>query len=295
MIKTVAILAITGAQQAAIATSFAEAGWRVRGTSRNHTQTAHGPALIANLDTGEGLAAALEGSDVAILTLPQDHRAGAMARIAETVAKAAAGAGVGRIVLNTAGTIDEHSTGALFTDMGAARDAVHASGVPFAIVQPTVFMDNLLAPWSLPAIVQHGVLAYPAPEHARISWLSHRSLADFVYAVASQNDAGGQDLRIGGPDSLTGRELCEQLGARLRRPIVYQQIPLESFAEGLDQAFGPPAGQRIASLYARLETDPDAMSVDLSSSSFLGVTPESFAAFAERQSWESTPRGEAGS
>lgn len=285
MNQTVAILAITGTQQAAVATRFAEAGWRVRGTSRKAAQTAHGPTLVADLDTGEGLAAALEGADVAVLTLPQDHRAGAMPRIAENVAKAATGAGVGRLVLNTAGTIDELASGPLFADMRAARDVVRTGGTSFAVLQPTVFMDNLLAPWSLPAIVAQGVLAYPAPETARISWISHRTLADFVFAAATNPEVTGHDLRVGGPEALAGRDLCERLEARLGRTIAYRRIPLDGFAAGLDQAFGPPAGQRIASLYARLDTEPDAMAVEPASFGLLGVTPEFFAAFAARHSW----------
>jgi uncharacterized protein YbjT (DUF2867 family) len=293
MRQTVTILAVTGAQQSAIAARFADAGWQVRGTSRKAPSTAHGEGVIADPDTGEGLDAALAGADVAVLTLPQDHRAGAMPRIAGNVAEAAASAGVGRLVLNMAGTIDEKGDGLLFTDMRAAGDAVRAGGAPFVVLQPTVFMDNLLAPWSLPGIAEHGVLAYPAPEAARISWLSHRSLADVVFAAATHPDAAGRDFRIGGAEALAGEALCAQLARHLGRPIRYQRIPLDGFAAGLDQAFGPPAGQRIASLYARLETEPDALAVDPAAWSFFGVTPETFAAFAARSNWALPAKGAA--
>ncbi len=286
MAQTVAILAITGAQQTAIAARFAEAGWNVRGTSRKAFQPGHVSAIAADLDTGNGLEAALEGADVAVLTLPQDHRDGAMPRIAANVAKAAARANVGRLILNSAGMIDNRGQGTLFNDMRAARDSVRTGGAPFVVVQPTVFMDNLLAPWSLPGIVGQGVFAYPAPEAARIAWLSHRSLADFVFAAAVHPEAVERDLQIGGPDALTGNEICEQLGNRLGRTIRYERIPLDGFAAGLDQAFGSPAGQRIASLYARLDVEPDAMAVDGSAAAMLGVEPESFAAFALRQKWQ---------
>jgi len=167
MPDTVAILAVTGAQQSAIAARFVQSGWTVRGTSRKATSTAFGTTLAADLDTGGGLDAAFAGVAVAVLTLPQDHREGAMPRIASNVAKAARRAGIDRLVLNTAGTIDERGDGSLFADMRAARDAVREGGASFVVLQPTVFMDNLLAPWSLPGIVQHGVLAYPAPVHVR--------------------------------------------------------------------------------------------------------------------------------
>jgi NAD(P)H dehydrogenase (quinone) len=289
MTQTVTVFTIAGSQQSAVAARFAEAGWSIRGTSRKSFETAHGPTIVADIETREGLAASLRGADAAVFTLPQDHRSGVMPRLAANIAHAAAETGVGRLILNTAGVIDAQSAGSLFTDMRAARDAVRASGVPFVILQPTVFMDNLLAPWSLPGILEQGVLAYPAPENARISWISHRSLADYVYSAATLPEVAGRDLVIGGPEALSGHELCAQLGERLGRTIRYQRIPLDGFAAGLDQAFGPPAGQRIASLYARLDREPDAMTVDPRTSSTLHVLPEGFAAFAARQNWEMPP------
>lgn len=289
MSKTVTIIAITSAQQSAIAASFAEAGWAVGGTSRSASTTPHGPTVIADPDTGDGLVAAFVGSDVVVLSLPQDHRPGAMPRIAENVAKAAEMAGVQRLVLNTAGTIAEDSTEPLFIDMRAARDAICSRTVPWVILQPTVYMDNLLAPWSLPSIVERGVLAYPAPEAASISWISHRSLAAYACAAATHPDAVGRDLRIGGPDAVTGSELSALLSQQVGRPVTYQRIPLDGFAAGLDQQFGPPAGQRIASLYARLDAEAAAMAVDPTLTAFLGVEPESFSAFAARQDWSSRP------
>lgn len=293
MSSTVTIIAITGAQQRAIAEPFAEAGWTVRGTSRSASATPYGPILIADPDTDDGLAAAFDGSEVVVLTLPQDHRSGAMPRIAGNVAKAAEAAGVQRVVLNMAGTIAEDGAEPLAVDMRAARDALLAGTVPWVVLQPTVFMDNLLAPWSLPAIAERGVLAYPAPEAAPVSWISHRSLAAYVFTAATHPDAVGRDLRIGGPEALSRTELCTRLGERLGRPVTYQRIPLDGFAAGLDQQFGPPAGQRIASIYARLDAEPDAMAVDPASTAFLGVVPDSFADFAARHDWSAQAGGAA--
>lgn len=279
MSKTVAILAASGAQQAAIAHRFQSDGWSVRGTSR---QPAPGQ-IAADLETSEGLPTALAGADVAVLTLPQDHRPGAMLRLARTVSAAAAQADVGRLVLNFAATISETSLSDIHADFREARGIVRWNMPRTVMLQPTVFMDNLLAPWSLPAIAQ-GVLAYPAPEDVRISWISHRTLADFVLAAATA-DVDGADLHIGGPEALTPSELAELLGAHLGRSIVYQRTPLADFAAGLNQAFGAPAGDRIASLYANLQQHPSAMAVDGSAAARLGVAPESFQAFVERSAW----------
>ena len=285
MTKTVALPAISGAQQSAIGHRFHNAGWRVRGTGRTAKQTRFGQALQADLESGDGLEAAFAGVDVVVLTLPQDHRTGVMANIALRVAQAAAAASAGRLVLNTAGVIDEEGQEPLFQDMKAARRAVFDADLPSVALQPTVFMDNLLAPWSLPGIVNDGVLAYPAPENAPISWLSHRSLADFVFAASTNAKALHQGYLIGGPAPLTGADLAKILSVRLEKPVRYMRIPLQEFSAGLNKALGEPAGDRIASLYKRLERQPRSMATDNLAAEALGVAPETFAEFARRTCW----------
>lgn len=271
----VTITGIGGVQQTAIAAAFAATGWTVAGTGRTEGAT--------NLETGAGMAAAFAGSDVVVFTVPQDHRPGVTMAMAQGVLRAATDAQVGRVVVNLAARANERSDAQIFRNLRAIRDLVLSGPVPAVVLEPTVYMDNLLAPWSLPGILA-GTLAYPAPEGARIAWLSHRSLAEAVVAAA-RAEVTGQSLRIGGPAALTGGELAAALGRHLARPMAYARIPLDGFAAGLNAAFGPPAGDRIAELYAALEDQPDALADGAEGMARLGVAPETFAAFAARQTW----------
>jgi len=276
---TAVITGISGQQQTAIAEAFRDAGWTVRGTSRRP-----GPNVAAAaLETGDGLAEAFRGASVVVFTLPQDHRQGVVPRMAANVARAAADAGAGRIVLNTAGRIERGSPLAVYAALAAAADTVLAGPVPAVVLEPTVFMDNLLAPWSLPGILS-GTLAYPAARDTRIAWLSHRSLAAAAVAAATA-DVAGRSIAIGGPEALSGTELAEAVGAHLGRPVGYAEVPLAGFAAGLNAAFGPPAGDRIAELYAHLAAHPDALADGAAGMADLGVAPESFAAFVARNAW----------
>lgn len=285
MTGTVVVTAIGGAQQAAVAQAFSAGGWTVRGTAREGAKADGAEVSAADLETGAGLDAAFDGADVIAFTLPQDHRPGAMTRMAREVTGVASRTGVKRLVLNLAGTIDESTDAPLAVELRAVRDEVRNGAVPFVLLQPTVFMDNLRAPWSLPAIVGNGVLAYPAPEDAPISWLSYQSLAQFIVAAASVPEAVGRDLHVGGPDALTGRDLASILSDRLGRSVSYMRVPLDGFAAGLNQALGAPAGDRVASLYARLDVEPDAMAVEDEARTLLQVEPENFAAFVARHDW----------
>ncbi|OZA10163.1 MAG: hypothetical protein B7Y02_11240 [Rhodobacterales bacterium 17-64-5] len=262
-----------GAQQSAIATAFSQAGWSVGGTSRS-APGAH----RANLETGEGLEAAFAGADLVVFTLPQDHTPGRTLKMAGAISQAAAH--VPRVILNAASRIEASDLG-IFQNMRAVRDRL--SALPLVTLEPTVYMDNLLAPWSLPAILS-GTLAYPAPADVAVAWMSHRTLADAVVAAATA-PVLGQSIRIGGPQAITGTDMAAMLSAHLDRPISYAPIPLPGFAAGLNEAFGAPAGDRIAELYAHLAAHPQSLADGAEGLAKLGVTGETFADFIARQRW----------
>ena len=185
-----------------------------------------------------------------------------------------------RVVLNAASRI-EHADLGVFATMRAVRDTL--SSLPLVTLEPTVYMDNLIAPWSLPAILS-GTFAYPASPEVAVAWMSHRTLAQAVVAAATA-PVIGQSIRIGGPAAITGPHMAAMLSAHLGHEITYATIPLPGFAAGLNASFGPPAGDRIAELYAHLAAHPDAMADGAEGLARLGVTGESFADFIARQRW----------
>lgn len=185
------IPAITGAQSTAIAAALKAAGWRVDGASRAHA------------DDPEPRAA---GVDALVLTIPQDHRPGAMIAFVDRWVGAAQRGGVGRIVLNLGGTPGPADAHPFFADLHAARERVAASGLPHVVLQPTVYLDNLAAPWAAEALAK-GTIAYPAARDAEVSWMSHRTLGDWVAAVAG-GGADGHIMSIGGPEGLCPTAWC---------------------------------------------------------------------------------------
>lgn len=285
MNKTVVVTSIFGRQQAAIASEFYQRGWVVRGTAREAKAHPFADVRTTELAPGSSLTDAFRGADVVAYSLVQDHRPGAMVDTARSVAEAAAQAGVAHIVFNLAGTIDEGSDHSPSHEMRAARAAIQNGKVPSTVFQPTVYMDNIVEPWSLPSIVG-GAFAYPAPESAPVSWLSHRSLAAYVVAAAESKEAVGKEYRIGGPEAVTGTQIAEILSDHLGIQVVYHRLPLDIMAAGLNDSMGSPAGDRIATLYARLDREPTFMDLGVTTGKVLGVTPESFADFVARQDWQ---------
>jgi len=165
------------------------------------------------------------------------------------------------------------------------RSILTGGAVAAVVLQPTSFLDNLLQPWSLAAIVEDGVIAYPIPEEVRVSYISHHSLGDFAAAALRVPEAAGRTFEIGGPEAVTGPALAEAVGAAAGRPVRFVELPLDAFAGALDEAFGAPAGARIAALYHYYREQPDAGVRDPQSWRVLGVAPESAAQWAGRQRW----------
>lgn len=259
------IPAITGAQSTAIAGAFRDAGWSVEGSSRK--------------DAADPRARA-KNADVLALTVPQDHSPKAMITFVDTWVDAAKSGGIGRIVFNTGATPGPAEAHPFFEELHAMERRVAQSGLPYAILRPTVYLDNLAAPWAAEGLAA-GTIAYPAAPTGEVSWMSHQTLGAWVVAVAD-GKADGETLAIGGPEALTGEALVHELGAGLGRDLSYQPIPPAAFAQGMNAAMGAPAGDRLASIYAWLEENPTAMKVETAEAVRLGVPLERARNFASR-------------
>jgi uncharacterized protein YbjT (DUF2867 family) len=257
--------AISGLQSSAIAEALRSSGWDVAGSSRS--------------DAGDARQRAA-GAELLVLTIPQDHRPGAMTAFVDHWVEAAQSGKVQRIVLNLGGTPGPAEVNPFFADLHAAVDRVTGSGLPYVILRPTIYFDNLAAPWARDALT-NGMIVYPAAPDVAVSWLSHRTLGAWVAAVA-RGAADGRTIAIGGPDALTGEQLARQIGQGLGRDLHYVPLALADFAQGINAAMGPPAGHRLAAIYEWLGQNPESMTVNPSEAGQFGVTLEPAAAFAAR-------------
>lgn len=286
------ITAVTGIQAAALARAFQAAGYAVTGQSRKPPASPIPGITHATADPEApgALEALFEGAVVVCVTAPIDHRPGARQRFAARIAEAAGRAGVGRIVFNTAAVVWEEwekPTSAVLREM---RSILSAGPVPVNVVQPTVYMDNLVQPWAADAMLAKGLLLYSAVPEAPIAWISHRSLGDFCVAAA-RIPTTGRVFDVGGPQNLTGPEVAAILSRRLGRPLTYTRLPPAGFAAALNAAYGAPAGDEIAELYNYLEAHPTGMSRDPAAYAELGVQPETLESWAARTSWPGHPAG----
>ncbi|HZG44921.1 MAG TPA: NmrA family NAD(P)-binding protein [Allosphingosinicella sp.] len=276
----VAVFHATGAQGHAIAEQVEAAGFAVRRLSGKA-----GPGLTHLHSADEAaIARALDGTSGAVFTVPQDYRDGAREAYAERVVRASERAGLARLVVNMGGPVYEDLDHPISHDLRRNRTIFESGFVSTVVLQPTTFLDNLRQDWAVGSIAQDGVLPYPTPGQARISWISHRSLGDFAAAALRAGTPAGR-FRIGGPAPLTAFEVAEAIGRAAGRKVSFVEVPREQFAASLNAAFGAPAGDHIAALYEHLATDPEAAAIDPAEWAPLGVTPEAADAWAARHDW----------
>lgn len=276
---TTIVLNATGAQARAIADRLEQSG-PVRRLSRRSEDG------LTTVDAGSqaALAEAFSGARSVIFTPPLDYRPGEREAYARRVVAAAGNAGVERLVLNTAAPVPDARDETTRT-LHDIRDTVRNGPVPFTVIQPTVYLDNLLAPWSLPTIVNDGIFAYPLREDAEVSWISHAALAEFVAAVVDTPSAAGRTFDIGGVEPLTGPQLAEVVGAAAGREVRFVAVDAGEFAQGVAQVYGSEAASEIGGVYGRAADQPLTLKRDVEPWRELGLEPETAQVWAERQTW----------
>jgi len=196
---------------------------------------------------------------------------------------AAVRAGVKKIVWNASGAIPPVETGNPGIDMRRVIVThLEASGLDFAALQPTVYMENLLGPWTAPEVAAKGSLAYPIPNSVRLQWISHEDAAAFVVAAFDQLPAGGHRIEICGPETLTGEDIADRFSKALGRTIKFRPMPPKEFGAIMDSAFGG-GGDSTAAFYEAVYANPDMLSshIDYAAlSATLRITPVAMEDFA---------------
>ncbi len=105
------------------------------------------------------------------------------------------------------------------------EEMLFESGLPFTILQPTVYMQNILAGWE--AITQRGVYAVPYPVKTRLSLVTLEDVAEAAAVVLTEPGHIGGTYELAGTPALTQVEVAEVLSQALGHVVRAESIPLE--------------------------------------------------------------------
>lgn len=283
----VLVYGATGAQGKPVARRLLEEGYRVRILLRSSEDA---PDLVAqgaepffgDMTHRESLENATSGVDFVFLLVPfLDPRSDYGINAIDAAAKA----GVRRMVWNASGAIPPAETGNPGVDMRRSVLAhLERSGIDFVALQPTVYMENLLGPWTAPEVADKGIVAYPIPNTVRLQWISHEDAAAFAVASFQQLPAGNHRIEICGPETLTGEDIAESFTRALGREVRFRTMPPKEFGVIMDSAFGG-GGDTTAAFYEAVYANPEILSTRIeyeSLSRTLTIRPTSMEDFARR-------------
>ena len=252
----VLVYGATGSQQGPVVPQLLAAGHRPYALTHSPDKAAAleqagARVVVADMANADQLRQASEGMDAVALLVPfflaNPHDGVAYAKNAIDAARQA---GVKLIVWNTSGFLLPGRVGNPAIDGRLdVAEYLQESGVPHITIQPSVYAENLLGPWTAPFVADHDQVAYPTPAEMPVGWIATQDVAALVVAALERPELAGESFLVSGRENLTGPELAARFSAGLARPIAYHALPPAEFGAILDQLFGPGAGAGATAMY----------------------------------------------
>jgi len=230
--KLVLVTGATGKQGGAVVEALLTRGHRVRALTRNSASPAakrlrqQGVEIaVGDFTDHDSLVRAARGAD-AVYAMSTPYEQGTEKEIAQgiTITDAAKAAGVAHFIYSSVASANRATGIAHFDGKYAVEKHIHASGVPYTIVAPVFFMENLLQPWMLSGLRQ-GKLALALPARRALQQIAVADIGAFVAAVIERRDTVlGRRADIAG-DELTGEEAAAILSKVMGRAVHYEGFP----------------------------------------------------------------------
>ena len=284
---------LTGKVGAAIVELLPEFGVQARGLVRDRGKAAALEAAgvevaVGDLGDAAAVGAALEGCEKAFLLMANGPR---QLELELGFIEAAQKTGLGRLVKMSANGADSASAAALKRFHGDAEECLRKSGLPYTVIRPNFFMQNLL--WMAAEIAARDAFSMPMGK-GRVGIIDVRDVARFVLTVLTQPGHENKTYEITGPELVSFHDIARQLSAATGRTIRYIDIAPEAFRRVLSQ-WMPDDWQveAVAQLFALIAQDQGALVNDVYRQA-TGREPSHLRQFFQDCAPAFAPRGEGG-
>lgn len=298
--ETVLIFGATGDQGHSLMRQLVAAGYRVRAATRDPAQFPRDrfpgvEPVSADFADQPSLDAATAGCSGIVMHLPFTFDRNYARLMGRNIGLAAKRAGAGKIVFHTSCVVMDEDLGIAGHDGRRDIEAeLAASGVPYVFIRSAVFMDNMARVWVKPAIVNHGVFAYPAKPDLAVAWTDQEDIAAYMIAAFRHPRLVADRFTVGGPEILTGSQVADRLTEALGRPVQFQSLDPDDFARAMSKLVTGVAAFEKGSLYDRMaefyrwyNAQPvSPLAIDLRPAlAVLPVRPTPLLVWAKRQDW----------
>lgn len=127
------------------------------------------------------------------------------------------------------------------------EEKLFAAGIPYTILQPTAYMQNLLAGW--PTIIEQGILANPYPVTTRLSLVDLQDVAEAAARVLTESGYFFATYELVGTEPLSQLALAETFSQVLNRPVTAQEIPLAQWQQNAAAHLSPYALDSLSKMF----------------------------------------------
>ncbi|AGC76074.1 uncharacterized protein YbjT (DUF2867 family) [Nonlabens dokdonensis] len=209
---------------------------------------------IGNFEDKESLQTAFHGIDKVVLSFPLIFDEKKLLKFAENIVYAWKNSNVKHFVFNTNLPVYHEKVGlSAFDSKLAIENYFDKENLPYISLRPTLYMDNLSAPFLLPVIQSNGIIPYPVPADKKIAWMSHKDLSNFVLEALKRPQLIGQKFYIGGVQLVSGNEIAEIVSRISGKKINFVHTNPDEFESQLTNGFGTQTAKEIANIYRFVE------------------------------------------
>jgi uncharacterized protein YbjT (DUF2867 family) len=184
--------------------------------------------VVGDLEEPDSLDEAFEGVDILFLLTPASALEPSMGSNAVNAARKAK---VKHIVRNSAIKAAHDAPNRNGRMHALVEDAVMASGIPWTILRPHYYMQNLLS--SARSVASDGML-YMNMGEAPVGMIDGRDVGTLAARVIEEpGPHAGKVYNPTGPKPITMKEAAEILGRVLGKPVQYVALPQEAAREAM--------------------------------------------------------------
>ncbi len=158
------------------------------------------------------------------------------------------------------------------------EEMIFQSGIPFTILQPAPYMQNLLANWK--SIREEGVLRVPYSVDAKLSFVDLEDVAEVAKIVFSQADHKNALYELAGTPAISHAEVAEVFGHILKHNVHAERQEISDWKSRAEN-LGKYAAENLVAMFAYydqfgLAGNPNVLK------NLLGRKPTSIEEFASR-------------
>lgn len=281
--KLVLVTGATGQQGGAVARSLLAKGHSVRALCRNPntpkaiTLKELGAEIVTgDYDDHPSLERAADGTDtVFALATPFVGGVEMETRHGIAIADAAKAVGAGHLVYSSVADADRNTGIPHFDSKFKVEKHIESLDIPFTIIAPVFFMDNMFLPQILDGL-KHGMFMQALPADRKLKMIAVENIGQFAELVIDRCEAFlGMRINIAS-DELTGSEVAAVLSGTLKGHIEYAELPLEDVrTQSEDMAI-------MYDWFNRVGYSPD---IDQLRNEYPEVDWQTFDRWARKQDW----------